>query len=409
MLARLLLASCAGGTVFSCMATAATPQAGQGAEATQSKAHARSAKSGAAKTAVQPVGASAKKSGHPSTRKAVRKTSASRPVASGPSYATRADALQLAQAIATRRELDLQWVRKAIAGAHLMPGIVRASLPPASGVAKNWAAYRSRFIEAVRINAGVRFWRDNRDALARAEREYGVPAAIVVGIVGVETLYGQQTGNYRVMDALTTLALDFPQAHPKAAARAAFFAAELEEFLVLTARTHTDPLALRGSYAGALGMPQFMPSSWSKYAVDFDGDGHVDLFHSATDVIGSVAHYFQSFQWQPGMPTHYPVQFDLQKLDRAALLAPDILPTFSAQEFQARGVILDAAAQQHTGPLALVELQNGEAEPSYVAGTQNFYAITRYNWSSYYAMAVIELGQAVQDALQQQDALAVTK
>jgi len=240
----------------------------------------------------------------------------------------------------------------------------------------------------------------NRDSLLRAENETGVPASVIVGIVGVESMYGQNTGNFRVIDALATLAFDFPAEHPRAAARAAFFKAELEQYLALTARTHTDPLALRGSYAGAMGWPQFMPSSWSKYAVDFDGDGRIDLFNSQADVIGSVANYFKAFHWQRGMATHYPVRFDPATLDKAALLESDIVPRYSVAELAAKGVLLDELDPAHSGPLALIELQNGEAEPSYVAGTENFYAITRYNWSSYYAMAVIELGQAVADAVQ---------
>jgi membrane-bound lytic murein transglycosylase B len=149
-----------------------------------------------------------------------------------------------------------------------------------------------------------------------------------------------------------------------------------------------------------MGMPQFMPSSWVKYAVDFDGDGKVDLFNSPADIIGSVANYFKAFNWQAGMPTHYPVRFEPSKLNLEALLLPDILPTFSVTSFIAKGAILEGAALQHTGPLALVELQNGDEPPSFVAGTENFYAITRYNWSSYYAMAVIELGQEVSREMQ---------
>jgi membrane-bound lytic murein transglycosylase B len=138
-----------------------------------------------------------------------------------------------------------------------------------------------------------------------------------------------------------------------------------------------------------------MPSSWSRFAIDFDGDKHIDLFANKADVIGSVANYFKAFQWQPGMPTHYPVQFDAAKLDMDALMAPDILPTFSVANFLGKGAVLEGEGLKHSGPLALIELLNGEKPQSYVAGTENFYAITRYNWSSYYAMAVIDLGQAV--------------
>ena len=317
----------------------------------------------------------------------------------GPLYSTRPEVMQLASELAQRRDLDPEWVRNAIGQARLVPAIQRASTPPAVGTPKNWGVYRSRFIDPIRIKAGVQFWEDNRETLARAERETGVPAQIIVGIIGVETIYGQQTGSYRVIDALSTLAFDFPSAHPRAADRAKFFLSELEAFLSLTARTSTDPLALKGSYAGAMGLPQFMPSSWTKYAVDFDGDSRVDLFHSPADVIGSVANYFVAFKWQPGLATHYPVQFDLARLDRATLLAPDIVPTFTAQSMQDKGVLLDAPAANHAGKLALVELQNGAQAPLYIAGTDNFYAITRYNWSSYYALAVIELGQEVAAAL----------
>ena len=267
------------------------------------------------------------------------------------------------------------------------------------GTPKNWALYRSRFIDPVRTRAGVTFWQAQRDTLARAQATYGVPAEIIVGIIGVETIYGQQMGRFKVLDALATLALDFPAEHPRAAQRSQFFAGELGQFLKLTNQSGIDPMSLRGSYAGAMGMPQFMPSSWAKFAVDFDGDGRIDLFNSPADVIGSVANYFKTFGWQPDMPTHYNVSFDPEKLDLEALLLPDILPTFSVASFTAKGAVLDAAGQTHTGPLALVELQNGDQPASYVAGTENFYVITRYNWSSYYAMAVIELGRAVAQAM----------
>ena len=315
-------------------------------------------------------------------------------------YAARPDALQFADDLAARRDLDREWVRQAIGQAQFLPQVPRLMLPPPKGTAKNWRVYRSRFVEPIRIRAALRFWQDNRMALEQAERDYGVPAEIIVGIIGVETLYGQQMGNFRVMDALATLAFDFPAAHPRAQERTAFFRRELEQFLSLTNRSNIDPFEPRGSYAGAMGLGQFMPSSWVRYAVDFDGDGRIDLFKSPADAIGSVANYFRGHGWTPGMPTHFGVTFDAATLQLDDLLAPDILPTFSTATMQAKGAVLDAAGTQHAGPLALVELQNGGEPASYVAGTENFYAITRYNWSSYYAMAVIELAREVAAARQ---------
>ncbi|MGI9134327.1 MAG: lytic murein transglycosylase, partial [Rhodoferax sp.] len=200
------------------------------------------------------------------TRPAKHKTAAKE--LPGPPYARRSDAMQAAEAIAEHLHIEPRWVRQVLGQARYMASVARLAAPPAQGTAKNWDAYRKRFIEPLRIRAGVKFWLANRAALERAEQSTGVPPEIVVGIVGVETLYGQQTGKFRVLDALATLAFDFPAAHPRAAERAAFFLAELESYLDLTQRTGTDPLALRGSYAGAMGLPQFMPSSWQKYAID---------------------------------------------------------------------------------------------------------------------------------------------
>ncbi len=317
----------------------------------------------------------------------------------GVPYATHDEAMRWADDLAQRRELDRDWVRQAVGQAQMLPIVSRLMQPAPQGTPKNWRVYRSRFIDPVRIRAGVKFWQDNHALLERAEKEYGVPAEIIVGIIGVETIYGQQMGNFRVIDALATLAFNFPQAHPRAQERSAYFRGELEQFLVLQKQRGIDPLKPLGSYAGAMGMPQFMPSSWAKWAVDFDGDGRIDLAYSTADVIGSVANYFKSYGWQTGMATHYAVAFDTTKLDKEALLAPDILPTFGVGSFTDKGAVLDGAALEHKGPLALVELQNGDGEPQYIAGTENFYVITRYNWSSYYAMAVIELGREVKEAL----------
>jgi membrane-bound lytic murein transglycosylase B len=329
---------------------------------------------------------------------------ATRPVrlaaVTGIALASSAQTQAWAQDAAQRLQLDPTWVQNTLAQAQRLPSVERLILPPSSPTAKNWAAYRARFIEPIRIQAGARFWQTHRAALERAEREYGVPASVIVGIIGVETLYGQYTGNFRILDALATLTFHFPSAHPRAAARQAFFQSELEQFLLLTSRSGADPLAIRGSYAGAMGLPQFMPSSWAKFAVDFDGDGRIDLFGSPTDAIGSVANYFKAFDWRPGIPTHYPVSLTPGQTNMDTLLAPDILPTFSVASFVSQGAALSGAALQHTGPLALIELLNGPDAPSYVAGTENFYAITRYNWSSYYAMAVIDLAEAVAREMQ---------
>ncbi|MDE2300605.1 MAG: lytic murein transglycosylase B [Burkholderiales bacterium] len=314
-------------------------------------------------------------------------------------YGRRDDVMRFAAEIAQRHAFDARWVRTALQRARYLPAVAKFIMPPPAGTAKNWAAYRARFVEPTRIRAGAAFWRANAQWLQLAEQRYGVPPEIVAGIIGVETLYGQQMGNVRTLDALATLAFDFPAGRKD---RSAFFREELEAYFVMCQRNGTDPLAATGSYAGALGMPQFMPSSVNKYAVDLDGDGRIDLQGDPADVIGSVAHYLAEFGWRRGLPTRFEVAVPVDTADRAALLGPDILPSFTLEEFARRGAQLGPAAfaadvrlEGGVGKLALVELQNGDAAPSYVAGTSNFYAITRYNWSSYYAMAVIDLGDAV--------------
>jgi membrane-bound lytic murein transglycosylase B len=215
----------------------------------------------------------------------------------------------------------------------------------------------------------------------------------VVGIVGVETYYGRMTGNFRVIDALATLSFDFPAGRRD---RSAFFASQLEEYLLWCLDQGIDPVSVLGSYAGAIGLPQFMPGSINRWAVDFDDDGRIDLLRNAADVVGSVAHYMAAHGWQRDMPTTFDVIVPADTGSRATLLAPDIVPTFTAAQMQSLGVVLRGReARAHAGPLALVELSNGDKAPSYIAGTENFYVVTRYNWSSYYAMAVIELGHAV--------------
>jgi membrane-bound lytic murein transglycosylase B len=323
------------------------------------------------------------------------KAAAESPAQTAP-YGAREDVLAFARDVAQRQpQLDPGWVRQTLEQARYIPDVARLIMPPvdnATGTARSWTAYRARAVDAARIRGGVEFWNENQRWLDAAQQRYGVPPEIVVGILGVETLFGRQTGGFRVLDALATLSFNFP---PGRRDRSEYFRSELEQLLVLAQRDKADLLTLKGSYAGALGWPQFMPSSWLKYAVDFDSDGRVDLHASVPDVIGSIANYLATFGWRDGLPTHYDVVPPTDEAQRTVLLAPDILPSFTAAQFAERGAALSATGQRHEGLLALIELKNGEAAPVYVAGTANFYAITRYNFSSYYAMAVIDLGRTV--------------
>jgi membrane-bound lytic murein transglycosylase B len=311
-------------------------------------------------------------------------------------YGRRDDVLAFAAEAAEDRGLDRAWVEAQLAGARYLPSVAKAVMPGAPGSAKNWAAYRARFVEPRRIAAGVQWSQANAAALAEAQRRWGVPPELVAGIVGVETYYGRLTGRYRVLDALATLAFDFPKGRSD---RSAFYRSELKAFLVWCALEGRDADATRGSFAGAIGWPQFMPSSLLKYAVDFDHDGHVDLSGGGDDVVGSVAAYLAAFGWQRDQPTWFAAQPPADPIARASLLAPDIRPTFTAAQLVDAGTALPDPARAWPGPLAFVELQNGDQPSTFIAGTQNFYVVTRYNWSSYYAMAVLELGAAVRREL----------
>ncbi len=313
-------------------------------------------------------------------------------VAEPQAFGARADLMRFGAALAAEQGWDVDLLQSQLAQARSLPVVQKLIMPAPAGQAKDWAAYRARFIEPRRLRAGLAFWEQNEGALARAEAIYGVPAALIAGLIGVETFYGQITGGFRTLDALATLGFDFPAGRSD---RSAYFRGELVEFLKLCHREGLDPLAVKGSYAGAIGWPQFMPGSWTRYAIDFDGDGHVDLVNSPADAIGSVANYLVQHGWQRGMPTHYSLAMPMATSARAQLLAPDILPSFTAAQLQQLGAVISEAALEHDGLLAVVELQNGRAAPSFSLGTTNFYALTRYNWSSYYAFAVIELGQGL--------------
>lgn len=343
---------------------------------------------------------------HAAKKKPKRAASASRPASAkaastaatpgtAGSYGPREDIQAFAAEMAGRRGLDSTWIVKELAQARRSETVQRLMMPGPAGTARNWASYRERFIEPRRISAGLAFWQANEAWFVKAEQRWGVPADVILGILGIETFYGRMNGGFRVIDALATLSFDFPTGRRD---RSAFFRSELEEFLVLCAREGVDPLQPKGSFAGAMGMAQFMPGSVNRYAVDFDDDGRIDLTASAADAIGSIAHYLAQQGWQSGLPTHYPVTPPASDGERALLLAPDIVPTFTAAQMAEHGAVLPPSARDQPGLLALVLLENGDQPPSYVAGTTNFYAVTRYNWSSFYAMAVIELGEALDAA-----------
>jgi membrane-bound lytic murein transglycosylase B len=255
-------------------------------------------------------------------------------------------------------------------------------------------------VDPVRVDAGVKFWNENADALNRAEALYGVPAEILVAIIGVETVYGRNTGRFRVLDALTTLAFSYPEA-PQRRERMEFFRGELEATLLFARQTGIDPLSLKGSFAGAIGMPQFMPSSVMKYAVDFDGSGQIDLLNSSSDAIGSVAAFLTSHGWQREQ-TGPIVQAASVSPNRAweSMLNQGLKASYRSTELNAAGVTMSTPmpAQSADQLYGLVDLQNGADPTEYWLANNNFFAITQYNRSYFYAMSVVELGRAVRSA-----------
>ena len=250
--------------------------------------------------------------------------------------------------------------------------------------AKPWRDYRPLFVEPQRIAGGVRFWTEHEAVLIRAEAKYGVPAAVIVAIIGVETFYGRNTGSFRVMDALATLAFAYPK-------RAAYFRSELEQFLLLAREGGFDPLTIKGSYAGAMGISQFMPSSYRQYGVDFDGDGQRDLWRNAQDAIGSVARYLQGYGWQPGAPVVAPTRSVAESGKSLANRGWNY--RIPIKHWAMAGVSTQAAQTESEAMLFMLAGAEGQ---EYWLGYQNFYVITRYNRSYHYAMAVWQLSQALQ-------------
>ncbi len=283
---------------------------------------------------------------------------------------------------------DRTQLERQFAQVEYKQSIIDAMERPAEKV-KEWGEYRKIFITERRISEGVDFWRSHAAVLARAEQQYGVNPALIVAIIGVETHYGRITGSYRVIDALSTLAFDYPK-------RSEFFTRELEQFLILTREQQRDPLTLTGSYAGAMGYGQFMPSSYRQYAVDFDGDGIVDIWENPDDAIGSVANYMLRHGWQPGQSVA--VRARTSGAYNAALVNKLLVPELTLAELRVQGfapVMQGLPADTRAIPLKLV----GDYGVEFWLGLPNFYAITRYNHSYRYAMAVTQLSEAIADRL----------
>jgi membrane-bound lytic murein transglycosylase B len=270
------------------------------------------------------------------------------------------------------------------------PVVVRLTTPMPSSApspARSYDNYRAKFLTPELIAAGTQFWKANAESLSRAEEEYGVPPELILGILGVETRYGQNTGSFRAVDALATIAFD-------GARRQDFFRGELEQLLLLAREKGIDPLSVKGSYAGAVGLPQFMPSSYRRYAVDYDGDGVINLRESAADAIGSVAHYVREFGWIPGEPPKARVRL---LPGSEAELVSGLDRVHDVLEAQVKGVVF-SGREPPAGPISIFELPTPGSPSKFYAGFNNFEVVTRYNRSTFYASAVLELAEAIRKA-----------
>ncbi len=257
---------------------------------------------------------------------------------------------------------------------------------------KPWSQYRPIFVTSKRIRDGVDFWNRNDDALARAALKYGVAPEVIVAIIGVETSYGRISGKHRVMDALATLALHYPTDNPR---RSEFFRIQLEQFLLFTREDALDPLELTGSYAGAMGMPQFMPENYRKLAIDFDGDGARNIWTNSHDAIGSVANYLNHHGWRQSGPVTSRVE--IGNGDPSEFLKSSMKPTFRLAELIAAGITPVDQSISDEEAAALFELE-GAAGNEYWVGYTNFYVISRYNPRVKYAMAVAQLSEAIRNS-----------
>jgi membrane-bound lytic murein transglycosylase B len=312
---------------------------------------------------------------------------ASRPVSASPDFLARADVRSFIESMSEEHGIARSDLERILGDVRYTPAAVRLTGPVPSSApspARSYARYRARFLTPALISEGSRFWSLHAEDLARAETEFGVPAEVIVGILGVETAFGQNTGSFRAIDALASIAFDGER-------RQDYFRDELKELLLLARDSKIDPLVLKGSYAGAVGLPQFMPSSYRKYAVDFDGDGAIDLLRSPADAIGSVAKYMQAFGWVAGEAPTAPVRL---ASGSEGDFVSGLERVHDVSEVQSKGVVF-SGRDPPAVLCSIFELPTPGKPSKFVAGFTNFEVVTRYNRSTFYASAVLELGEAI--------------
>lgn len=328
-------------------------------------------------------------------------------------YANNANVDAFINEMVARYDFDEASLHALFAGVSYSATAVKLVTPSLTPSVKNWRSYQARFLDPVRVNAGVQFWRENRATLQRAYQEFGVPPEMVVGIIGVETIYGRYMGNFRGLDALTTLSFDYPNTANRAD-RQATFRKNLEDYLVWTRDAQIDPNTVLGSYTGAIGIPQFLPSSIVQYAVDYEGNKHIDLRTSDADAIGSVANYLRQNGWESGRPVVWRIASDAGSLGVAQAAAtgqPE--PHWPLDQLLRAGLVLnepnlDIASEAGT-PVTVVDLPTPGRGTEFVLGLKNFYVLTRYNRSFFYALAVYQLGQKVKAQMEAIDAANAAK
>jgi len=313
------------------------------------------------------------------------------PAQASGNYLSRAEVLSFIGDLHFEYGLDPIELERVLGEARHLPRVVRLIGPERQVTApppvRSYPRYRAKFITPTRIQAGLHYWELHEPALRRAEAEFGVPAEVILGILGVETAFGRNTGSFRVIDVLATIAFDGPR-------RRDYFREELKELLLLARELGIDPLAIKGSYAGAMGLPQFMPSSYRNHAVDFDEDGLIDLAGSPADAIGSVASYLNAFGWKSGEPAIVRAQLPA---GTPSQLVSGLKRVHTVDELKKKGVKFSTAALPEDA-CSVVELPSPGATSQYFVGFGNFEAITQYNRSTFYAAAVLELAEAIGSA-----------